>query len=80
MTWFKTLVWKFVIHIDVSALSSLMKFCHEVKFKNLKMKWFWRVSITRNEREKKRKTFEISSFGFQCVAKNIEGWLKIYTS
>jgi hypothetical protein len=42
------------------------------------MKWFWKVSITRSEREKSR---QISIFAFQCIANiYMEGWFKIWTS
>jgi hypothetical protein len=43
------------------------------------MKWLWRFSIARSEGEKS-KNFQIFVFGFQCVAKDMEGWLKFCTS
>jgi len=50
-----------------------------IKVKNLKMKWLWRFSIARSE-GKNSKIFQISIFGFQCVAKDMEGWFKFDTS
>jgi hypothetical protein len=44
----------------------------------LKKKWFWRFSVYRCAR-KKRENQHIHMFNFYCVAKNIEGWLKICT-
>jgi hypothetical protein len=52
----------------------------KLKIKHLKMKWFWRFSIAQSEREKISKICQISIFGFQCVAKNRERWLKICAS
>jgi hypothetical protein len=46
------------------------------KMNTFKMKWFWRVSIAKSEKENS----QISLFGFQLVAVNIECRLKIYTS
>jgi hypothetical protein len=43
------------------------------------MKKFWRFSIAKSEGEH-NKIFQIFIYGFQCVAKNIEGWLNISTS
>lgn len=49
---------------------------------NSKMKWLWRVLISRRERERKNssKYCKISVFGLKFVARNMKGWLKICTS
>jgi hypothetical protein len=43
------------------------------------MKWFQRVSIAKSEKENSQNS-QISLFGFQFVAVNIDCQLKIYTS
>jgi hypothetical protein len=52
----------------------------EIQIKNWKMKWFQRVFNLPEVRGKRVKISQISIFGFQCAAKNREGWLKICTS
>jgi len=54
----------------------LAKFCHKAKFKIQKLKLFWRFSIARNKGLKFSKNHQIPKFGFECVAKDIEGGLK----
>jgi hypothetical protein len=49
-----------------------------LNFENVKMSWFWRVSIARIE-ERNNKNCWSSIFGFQCVAINIESWLNIHS-
>ncbi len=44
------------------------------------MKLFWRFSIARNKGLKISKNHRIPTFGFECVAKDIEGGLKFCTS
>ncbi len=44
------------------------------------MKLFWRFSIARNRGLKISKTHQIPTFGFECVAKDIEEGLKFCTS
>jgi hypothetical protein len=51
-------------------------FTGEILKKDLKMKWFWRFSVARSEREQISKNHQISIFGFAWVAISIEGWLK----
>jgi len=65
---------------SVLELFLLEKFRQKAKLetKELKKKWFWRFSVSRCAR-KKRENQHIHIFNFYCVAKNIEGWLKICT-
>jgi hypothetical protein len=51
----------------------------KIKWNTFKMKWFWRVSIAKSEKENSQNS-QISLFGFQLGAVNIECRLKIYTS
>jgi len=58
-------------------LFSLAKF-HQFKAKFLKIiieKRFWGLSIDRNERKNGKTYGQTYVFGFQCMNKNIEGWL-----
>ncbi len=46
---------------------------------NSTMKWFWRFLIARSE-QTNNISWQISMVGFDCVAKNIEGWFFDKTS
>ncbi len=50
----------------------------KIKIKNSKIKWFWKVKP--ELRKTLIKNLQIPISGFQCVAKNIKGWLKFYIS
>jgi hypothetical protein len=49
------------------------------EMRNMKLKWFWKVSITKTE-GKKGKNCLFLIVCFECVAININGWLKILYS